>query len=110
MIEIIVINYLSERMDVPVAAEILEGETYFVTIEKTGSSVKDHIKTATIAVKSHAPSLHEAAVLNERVKEMMEGIEELDEVSECLLNTDYNFTDTTTKKYRYQAVYDIVHY
>ena len=23
------------------------------------------------------------------------------------LNSDYNFTDTSTKKYRYQAVYDI---
>ena len=26
------------------------------------------------------------------------------------LNSDYNFTDVTTKKYRYQAVYDLKYY
>ena len=26
------------------------------------------------------------------------------------LNTDYNFTDTAQRRYRYQAVFDIIHY
>ena len=39
-----------------------------------------------------------------------EAIIELDDISRCELNTDYNYTDTARKKYRYQAVYDIVHY
>ena len=34
----------------------------------------------------------------------------LDEVSKVSLNSDYNFTDAATKRYRYQAVFDIIHY
>ena len=40
----------------------------------------------------------------------MEDLADLDEVSACRLNSDYNFTDTTTKHYRYQAVFDLVFY
>lgn len=110
MIEKVLLNYLSENIEVPVSLEMNEDDKTFVTIEKTGTSCRNHIKTATFAIKSHAPSLYDAAVLNEKVKEVMERMEELDIISECKLNTDYNFTDTVTKSYRYQAVYDIVHY
>ena len=44
------------------------------------------------------------------VKEAMEKIVEMDDISKCQLNSDYNYTDTTRKKYRYQAVYDMVHF
>ncbi len=54
--------------------------------------------------------MYEAAVLNEEVKEAVEGMITLDEVSKVSLNSDYNFTDTTTKEYRYQAVFDINYY
>ena len=37
-------------------------------------------------------------------------IVEMDDISKCQLNSDYNYTDTTRKKYRYQAVYDMVHF
>ena len=40
----------------------------------------------------------------------MEKIVEMDDISKCQLNSDYNYTDTTRKKYRYQAVYDMVHF
>ena len=43
-------------------------------------------------------------------KEAMEKIVEMDDISKCQLNSDYNYTDTTRKKYRYQAVYDMVHF
>jgi hypothetical protein len=55
-------------------------------------------------------SLCGAALLNEKVKEKMEKITELDDICKCDLNSDYNYTDTNRKKYRYQAVFDIVHY
>ncbi|MEI3522519.1 MAG: hypothetical protein V8Q40_16600 [Anaerosacchariphilus sp.] len=42
------------------------------------------------------------------MKDAMEDIVELDSISQAELNTDYNFTDTQTKRYRYQAVYDLV--
>ena len=34
----------------------------------------------------------------------------LEQIVSVSLNSDYNYTDTTTKEYRYQAVFDIVHY
>ena len=40
----------------------------------------------------------------------MDGITEKPEIAACRLNSDYNFTDTAKKKYRYQAVFDLVYY
>lgn len=54
--------------------------------------------------------MYDAARLNERVKAAMDSAAELDAVSASRLNSDYNFTDTTTKRYRYQAVYDLVYF
>jgi hypothetical protein len=54
--------------------------------------------------------MYKTAVLNEMVKKAMEDIIEIDAVSRCELNTDYNYTDTETKRYRYQAVFDIVYH
>ena len=70
----------------------------------------DHIITTTIAVQSYAPSLYEAMVLNESVKSAMEGFAQLANVTRVELDTDYNFTNTVTKQYRWQAVYNITHY
>ena len=35
---------------------------------------------------------------------------DLDRVTKVSLNSDYNYTDTTTKHYRYQAVFNVTHY
>lgn len=111
MIEKIVYDYLSEALTVPVRLEVPENPPErFVLLEKTGSGVENHIYSATIAVQSWAEALFEAAALNEQVKEAMDGIVRLPEVCRCRLNSDYNFTDTATKRYRYQAVFDLVHY
>ena len=48
--------------------------------------------------------------INEEVKAAMDEIIVLPEISRSKLNSDYNFTDTEKKRYRYQAVYDITHY
>lgn len=108
MIEEIVMNYLNECMREPVYMEKpLDPPVRYVLVEKTGSSANDFIRTATLAIQSHAESLYEAAALNERVKEAMDNIIVIDDIFKSALNTDYNFTDTTKKKYRYQAVYDL---
>lgn len=111
MIEKIVLDWLTANMTVPVYAEKPEDvpESYLV-VNKTGSSVSNHIKSATITVQSYAPSKFEAAELNELVKTAMDAIVALTAVSRCQLNSDYSYPDTTTKEYRYQAVFDIVHY
>lgn len=110
MIEEKLLNYLAGQLEVPVRMEVPEdAPDEFVVIEKTGSGMENYIYTATFAVQSYAPTMCEAAALNEMVKDAMSGLTTLPCVSRSALNSDYNFTDTTKKRYRYQAVYDIVH-
>ncbi|MBS4750970.1 hypothetical protein KG091_07750 [Carnobacteriaceae bacterium zg-ZUI78] len=111
MIELIVKEYLSLRLDVP---SFFEREPHMpdkcIIIEKTSGSYKNKLKSATIAIQSYANTLYEAALLNENVKDVMDKIIELDTISGVHLNSDYNFTDTEMKLYRYQAVFDIFYY
>lgn len=81
-----------------------------ILVEKTGSSKTNRIDTATIAIQSYGGSLVNTIELNEEVKRIMEGIETLDDIGGCHLNSDYNYTDTTTKQHRYQAVFSISYY
>lgn len=111
MIERIVFEYLQLNIDVPVYLEVPKNPPdVFVVIEKTGSGNTNHIKSATIAIQSYASSMTGAIELNETVKNIMLGIVSEQEIGNCYLNSDYNFTDVETKRYRYQAVFDIVHY
>ncbi|MFV0414499.1 MAG: hypothetical protein ACK5L3_14775 [Oscillospiraceae bacterium] len=112
MIEKIVLDYLTEKMQpVAVSMEVPENSALpFVVVEKTGSGRTNKIGSATFAIQSYAGSLLLAAELNEAVKSAMDDMAELAEVCSTRLNSDYNFTDTASKRYRYQAVYDITHY
>lgn len=110
MIEEIVKDYLDSELNVDVYLEVPREGSTFVVMEKTGSSKQDHVCTATIAVQSYAGTLFDAAQLNEAVKAAMENIINLDVICACSLNSDYNFTDVETKRYRYQAVFDLTHY
>ena len=114
MIEQIVFDYLtSELEDIPVYMHVPEtntGSETFVVLEKTGSSISNFIGEAMIAVQSYAPTLYEAATLNEQVKTAMFEIVSLDEVTAVMLNGDYNFTDESRKQPRYQAVFELSHY
>ena len=110
MIETIIYNWLKQQLDVPVyMEEPSEKPETFVLIEKTGSSRGNWINHATIAVQSYATSMYKAAKLNESVKSALDRIVQLDEVGASTLNSDYNFTDETTKRYRYQCVYDLTY-
>ena len=111
MIEQIIRDHLIAVLAVPVVLEIPARlpET-FVALEKTGSGITNCIQRSTLAVQSYAPSLNQAAELNERVKAAMAQAAALPEMCAVRLNSDYNFTDTTIKRYRYQAVFDLTHY
>lgn len=82
----------------------------YVLIDQTGSSRTNHIITTTFAIQSYSISLYEAMLYNDQVRDAMEHFAELNEIIKVELETDYNFTDTTTKQYRWQAVYHITHY
>lgn len=111
MIEEIIRNYLTGAgvtayMEIPEGGGVLP----YIVIERTGGGEENHIRSATVAIQSYAETLYGAAQLNEQVLALMEDITLLPEVSSCELNSDYNYTDTTKKIYRYQAVYDLVYY
>lgn len=111
MIELIIKEFLDGQLDVP---SFFEHQTElpdrYLLIEKVGGGQKNQLKSATVAVQSYATSLYDAAKLNEQVKEAMLELGTVDAVSGISLDSDYNFTDTETKSYRYQAVFDINYY
>ena len=111
MIEIIILNHFKTKLSVPVRLEKPEpAPIEYVLFEKTGSSRNNHLSASTFAFQSYSDTMYGASALNELVKQAVDSLIELDDIASVKLNTDYNFTDTTTKKYRYQAVYDIKHY
>ena len=111
MIELVILNHLKDGLNVPVFMEKpTNAPSEYVLFEKTGGGRNETMPSATFAFQSYSTSLFKAAVLNEAVKNEVDHLILLDEIRGITLNTDYNFTDTTTKQYRYQAVYDIKHY
>lgn len=110
IIEQAVIQHLLEYIDHVYPEEPEKPPDTYVLVEKTGSSRSDTINRSTIAVQSYAPTFLRMIELNEIVKEAMEHLIELDTIGSCRLNSDYNFTDPETRRYRYQAVFDITHY
>lgn len=111
MIEKILLDYMKTEMyPIPVyMEEPVSKPSKYVLIEKTGSGEENYIQTATFAFKSYADSLYNAADLNRDVKLAVCGAIDLPGVFSAKLNSDYNFTDTTTKRYRYQAVFNITY-
>ncbi|HFI0042629.1 TPA: hypothetical protein ACGO8N_001181 [Streptococcus suis] len=111
MIELTIKNYLDRHLKVP---SFFEHEAdlpeRFVMIDRTSGNSQNTLKTATLAFQSYAESLYESAILNEQVKSVVTNMIELDIIAKVKLNSDYNFTDTETKRYRYQAVFEIYYY
>ena len=111
MIEKVVRNYLNSVLDVPVLMEKPREEIKrYVLVEKSGSGMENWVENATFIIQCYAESLFEAAALNEALKNAMvgpDGIITLNDISKCELNSDYNYTDTNSKEYRYQAIYEI---
>ncbi len=111
MIERKLREFLETKLEYPVTFEVQKRppEKYYV-LEKTGGSLEDHISGSVFALQSYANSLVDAMEMNEAAKTAMLSAMELDVVCNVSLNSDYNFTDTDQKKYRYQAVFDVRHY
>lgn len=112
MIEVILLNFLKSNLDVPVFALMpdLTKNPKFVLIEKTFENNTNQLKECNIAIQSYADSLYNAILLDEHVQKSMELFDAVDNIASVHLTNDYNFTDTTTKKYRYQAIYKIKYY
>jgi len=111
MIEMVIYNYLNKHLPIPAFLE-KNGKMpdKYVLFEKTSGGKRNHIPSSTFAFQSYGKSMYEAAMLNEELKEVIENMIALNEISGIKLNSNYNFTDTETKEYRYQAVFDINYY
>lgn len=111
MIEITILNYISERMSVPVHMEVPAKPTKrYVVLRKADSGRENHIITSIFVADCYAESLLEAAKLSAEMVAAMDSLPELDEICGVSLTGDYSLTDTSSKRYRYQVVYDITHY
>lgn len=112
MIELIVKTYLESVLSgIPVyMTEPEEPPVCYIKIEKTGSGVRNWIRSATVAIQSYGSSMQEAATLDERVVQAMLQSPSQDEISRCELIGDYNFTDPKTRRFRYQAVFDLTYF
>lgn len=108
-IEYTVLKYLNDNLNGIQAymEEPMNPASEYVLIEKTGTSKENYINSATFAIQSYSTSMQGAIDLNETVKGVMDHLWEHNAVYSCKLNSDYNFTDTETKRYRYQAVYEL---
>lgn len=110
-----IISFLNSSEDVEYPAygdtpykENLPAHHYMV--QRTGSTTRDHLTTAQIAIQSVTiASKAMAAEMNEALVEAMQSLVTLSNISACKLNSDYDYTDTTTKHFRYQAVFDITY-
>ena len=116
IIEKVVRDYLI-RKNIPgigshVYAEVpITHDFDYILIEKTGSGTDNMIYKPTIVIQSIATldhGLYRAMEINEAVKAAMETIrDEEGSLFSCRLSSDYNYTKTGSKEYRYQAVYTL---
>lgn len=111
MIESTVRDYLLTALSVPVYIDVpSDPPASYVVIERTGGGMEEHIRNAMVAIQSYGGSKAQAAALHEEILAAMPDLIEQDDISACNLNSEYDFTDTSTKRYRYQAVFDIIYY
>lgn len=111
MIEKTILDHLKTELNVPVYVDVpANPPTQRVVIEKTGGGIDSYVRHSVVTIQSYAASRYEAAVLNEAVVAAMYNAVMLADVSAVELNSDYDYTNTATKEYRYQAVFEIVHY
>lgn len=112
IIEQTVIDFLAERLTVPVVAEVpADLPDTFVTVELTSGGERNQVASAMLAIRSRCKSSkYDAAVLNESVKAAMRDLPQVTAVTGCHLNSAYDFPDSARKLYGYQAVYDVNYY
>lgn len=113
MVETIFVDYLSSYF--PNTTVVCERPTgtipdSYILIDNTGTSKSNHIYQSRVAFQSYGKTLYDAATLNDSVIAAVEASVSQASVASVRLNSAYNFSDTASKTYRYQAVFDITHY
>lgn len=111
MIEIIIRCYLEQVLSVPVFMEFPEDPPdRFVVLKKGDTTRENWLETAVFIPESYGTSMMDAAKLNLLVKDTMDSLADLDDISASDLAADYPAFDEKNKRYRYQAVYNVTYY
>lgn len=111
MIETTIIAYLNANLTVYVGGEIPDKPPLrYVVVQKKGGERVNRIDTALFQFDAYAESLAAAAALCKDVMAVVEDMTDLDDICSCEYGGDFNATDTASKRYRYQAMYNITHY
>ena len=104
-------HILLDRPEIPVYVNVPpDPGPERIVIERTGGSLSNHIRYATIAVQSIAGNMYLAAMIHEKAIRWMLEAADLDVIGSVKLNSEYNYTFEAMKEYRYQAVFDIAFY
>jgi hypothetical protein len=110
MIEKTIRDYLLTKLSVPVYLERPEHPaSSYVLIERTGGTMNEFVWHDTFAVQSYAASLLDTITLNNQVVGAMLDAITIPEITKVSLNATYNYTQTTMRQHRYQAVFEVVH-
>lgn len=110
MIEKTIMDYLGQVQELPIYAETpVDPPDEYILIERTGGSEENMIRQAIVILQTITTvSLYRAAQMAEDIRGYMLGLISDGAVFHCSVNAGpYNFTDTSTKNYRYQTVYEI---
>ena len=111
MIELKILDFVEAALLVPVSTEIpANPDPRFVVLTLSGMGRENYLESANLIADSYAESKLEAAKLNAQVKTVLDRLDTLNDISGVHLVSDYPLTDTGSKRYRYQAVYEVNHY
>lgn len=111
MIDLVILQHLKARLDVPVYFEFpAEPPAFFVLLNLENNPRVDLIDSAILVASSYAPTAYETAVLNASVKSALDSLAEIPCISASRRGGDYPAFDLARKKYRYQAVQNITYY
>lgn len=111
MIEITVRKFLQAQLGVGVYMEFPSGgKEQFVVLKKADTSRENRIDQATFVADSYAKTLQATAELNERVKAAVDSLIDLNDIASVERGSDYPAFDSTNKRYRYQALFNLTHY
>ena len=110
MIEVDIIKYLSQALGVSVTGEKpTKKPKEYVVIEKIDGGRTNYIDAITISIMSYSDTLLNAAKLDERVKEAMFNIVELDNISSARLGGGGQSIDKQTKEYAYESIFNLIY-
>jgi len=111
LFEEVLLKYMNQNMKIKSYTERSSSqEDEFYVIDRIGGSSNRSYDTSTIAIQSYAKTKYRAAKNDEAMRKCILEMVSLDNILNVELNSFYDYTDTNTKNFRYQSVFEFKHY